>query len=335
MKGVCPECEQVSDLEPLQKDIEMVVRGEPVEITTELLRCLSCGEEFKDLKSDVDLLDLAYREYRNRHNMLMPEEIRDLRKHYGLTQNEMSSLLGWGGATLSRFENGALQSDAHEIMLRMIIEPGNLKKLLEENPGTIVEEKRAALIRKLTAETELDLSPARICIKWLGNQEPDEFSGFREFDPDKLSNLILFLSRGDGVFKTKLNKLLFYSDFTHFRKTASSITGARYVRLPLGPVPDKYELLYALLAMQGAIDIKEIVFKEDVAGDRIFAKQEPDLSVFSDSELSVITFIKDYFKDFSCRRIVDFSHAEKGYRETTELGEISYEFANELQLSLR
>src|SRR5450756_3149064 len=125
MKGVCPECEQISDLETLQKDLEIVVRGEPIEVNAELLRCLSCGEEFKDLKSDVDLFDLAFRDYRHKHNMLMPEEIRDLRNPYGLTQKELSDLLGWGSATLSRYENGALQSDANERMLRMLTEPSN------------------------------------------------------------------------------------------------------------------------------------------------------------------------------------------------------------------
>ena len=334
MKGVCPECEQVVNLETLLKDLEIVVRGEPIEVRAELLRCLSCGEEFKDLKSDVDLLDLAYRDYRKKYNMLMPEEIRDLRKNYDLTQNEMSNLLGWGGATLSRYENGALQSDAHERMLQMIRQPSNLLKLLEDNPTAVNTEKREALIDKLTEQKEKDLSPTKMYIKWFGNQEPNEFNGFRKLNLEKLSNLILFFCRGDGVFKTKLNKLLFYSDFAHFKQFNTSITGARYVRLSFGPVPNDYEFFYAILAKQRTIDIKEIIFGEGVAGEEIFTEQEPNLSVFSDSELSVMTYIKNYFKDFSCGRIVDFSHSEKGYQETTEFDEISYEFANELQLSL-
>ena len=35
--------------------------------------------------------------------MLSPYEIRELRKRYGLTQKELSLLLGWGSVTMSRY----------------------------------------------------------------------------------------------------------------------------------------------------------------------------------------------------------------------------------------
>jgi len=40
-------------------------------------------------------------------------------RRYPITQEELGVLLGWGGATLSRYENGALQDEVHEKMLRM------------------------------------------------------------------------------------------------------------------------------------------------------------------------------------------------------------------------
>lgn len=159
MKGVCPECEQIADLETVRRDLEIVVRGEPVTVVAELQRCLSCGEEFKDLSSDVDVLDLAFLEYRTRHNMLMPEEIKGIRERYGLTQSELSALLGWGGATLSRYENGALQSEANDRMLRMLSEPGNLLTLIEEHPDALAEDKRPALIGVLNEQKEQVCSP--------------------------------------------------------------------------------------------------------------------------------------------------------------------------------
>jgi len=331
MKGVCPECEQISDLETLQKDLEIVVRGEPIEVNAELLRCLSCGEEFKDLKSDVDLLDLAFRDYRHKHNMLMPEEIRDLRNPYGLTQKELSDLLGWGSATLSRYENGALQSDANERMLRMLTEPSNLLRLIEDNPWAIPDEKRATLVKELSEQKEEDFSPDKIYIRWFGNKDADEFTGSRTLDLDRLFNLILFFCRG-GVFKTKLNKLLFYADFAHFKKFNTSITGMRYVRLDYGPAPMDYGFYYDLLSKRGAIDIQEVVFTEDIAGEKLSALQEPDLSLFSDEELATMTYVKEHFKNTSSKGIGEISHREKGYEETSDKAIISYEFAKELQL---
>lgn len=333
MKGVCPECEQVSDLETLQKDVEIVVRGEPIEVNAELLRCLSCGEEFKDLKSDVDFLDLAFKEYRRKHNMLMPEEIKGLRSHYGLTQKELSDLLGWGDATLSRYENGALQSDANERMLRMLTEPGNLLRLIEENPNAIPEEKRMALVKELGEQKEEDFSPDKIYLKWFGNEDADEFTGSKKLDLERLFNLILFFCRG-GVFKTKLNKLLFYADYAHFKKFRTSITGLQYVRLSFGPVPKDYGFFYDLLLKRGAIDIQEVVFTEDIVGEELSALQEPNLCLYSDDELATMTYVKEHFKDTSSKEIVEISHGEKGYKETSDKAFISYEFAKELQLEL-
>lgn len=40
---------------------------------------------------------------------------------------------------------------------------------------------------------------------------------------------------------TKLNKILFYSDFIAYAKLGKSITGEKYQKLPLGPAP-KYLL---------------------------------------------------------------------------------------------
>ena len=62
----------------------------------------------------------------------------------------------------------------------------------------------------------------------------------------KLFNAILFFCKG-RVLKTKLNKLLFYADFKHFKEYAVSITGARYARIPFGPAPDKYAFYFATL----------------------------------------------------------------------------------------
>ena len=99
MKGICPNCEQETDLELIRTTGDIEVRGEQIRVNIEYYRCLSCGEKFEDPRSDDDPLDNAYREYRRRHGLMQPEAIRNLRKKYGLTQHEMAKILGWGLAT--------------------------------------------------------------------------------------------------------------------------------------------------------------------------------------------------------------------------------------------
>src|SRR4030066_1226736 len=188
--------------------------------------------------------------------MMQPEEIREFRKKCGLTQNEMNLLLGWGGATLSRYENGALQDETHEKALRLAMEPRNLLKLIEATPDVLPEEKRDRLINELRAAEEETCSLERVYEERFGKYEASDLSGYRKLDLAKLFNAILYFCKG-GVLKTKLNKLLFYADFKHFKNYTVSIKGARYVHVPFGPAPDKYGLYFATLIENGAIKVEE------------------------------------------------------------------------------
>lgn len=331
MRDICPACEQERDLEIIHGKETIKVQGEPIKIDVEYLRCNSCGEKFDDPGSDQDPLDKAFREYRRLHVMLQPEEIKAFRKRYGLTQRELNTLLGWGGATLSRYENGALQDETHEKMLRLIMDPGNLQKLIERTPKALPDEKRNRLLKELQTEAEEAYTLERIYEERFGNYEGDEYSGYMKLELEKLFNAILFFCR-EGVLKTKLNKLLFYADFRHFKEYTVSITGARYARVPFGPAPDKFAHYFATLADYGQIHIEEVAFAEDIVGEKFISNKKPDLSLFSDSELKIMLMVKEFFASFNAKQITDFSHEEKGFQETSNGKLISYSFAEELKI---
>jgi putative zinc finger/helix-turn-helix YgiT family protein len=331
MKGICPNCEKQTELELIQKVEDIKVRGEVIKVEVRYYKCKNCGEEFEDPRSGEDPLDKAYREYRRRHGMMQPKEILESRKKFGLTQNEMNRLLGWGGATLSRYENGALQDETHEKALRLAMEPRNLLKLIETTLDVLPEEKRDSLINKLRAAEEETCSLERVYEERFGKYEASELSGYRKLDLAKLFSAILYFCKG-GVLKTKLNKLLFYADFKHFKDYAVSITGARYAHIPFGPAPEKYSLYLATLIENGVIKLEEHVFSEDVIGEEFFSVKEPDFSLFSDSELKILSTVKESFKDFNSKKITDFSHGEKAYKETAPGDKISYEYASDLKL---
>jgi putative zinc finger/helix-turn-helix YgiT family protein len=331
MRDICPACEKETDIESFRTKEIIKVHGEPIEIDVEYLKCSSCREKFEDPGSDQDPLDKAYREYRQRHGLLQPDEIRAFRKRYGLTQRELNTLLGWGGATLSRYENGALQDDTHEKILRLIMVPENLQKMIERTPNAISDEKRKHLIKELQTEAEEAYTLERIYEERFGNYEVDEYSGYRKLDLDKLFNAILFFCK-EGVLKTKLNKLLFYADFKHFKDYTISITGARYARVPFGPAPDKFAHYFATLADYGQIHIEEVAFTDEIVGEKFIADKKPDLSLFSDSELKIMLMIKEFFNEYNSKQITDFSHEEKGFKETLNGKLISYAFAEELQI---
>lgn len=332
MKGICPFCEAERDIEPVKTRELIKVRGEAIDVEAHYLKCAVCANTFEDPRSEHDPLDLAYREYRKRHNMTQPEEIREFRKRYGLTQGELSKILGWGIATLNRYENGALQDDAHEKTLRLAMQPENFLRLIEKTPDALSKEKRERLVKELRAEEEDALSFERIFEVQFGRYEPDKFSGYRKLDLAKLFNAILFFCKGEGAVKTKLNKLLFYADFKHFKEYAVSITGARYAHVPFGPAPDNFNHYFAVLIGNDSLAVEEIEYADNVVGEKFISVKQPDLTIFSDSELKILSSVKEYFKDFTATKITEFSHEEEGYKETGTGEMISYKYAERLKV---
>jgi len=329
MTNICPNCEKEAKIKTVTLAEGIDVRGETIEVEAQYSQCTECGVEFENTQSP-DALEEAYREYRRRHDMLQPEDIREWRKTYGITQKELSALLGWGGATLSRYENGALQDETHEKMLRMSMESHNLLNLIKETPQAFIPEKRERLIQQLEAAESEAVSINRIFEYRLGNYQPDEFSGYLKLNLAKLQNAVLFFCKG-GQLKTKLNKLLFYADFKHFKENAVSITGARYAHLLHGPVPNNYEYFFAALTHSRQIEVDEVQIFQ-YFGENFVSTIEPDLSIFEPSELKILAEVKVFFKDYTATQIRDFSHEERGYQETSHHDLISYSFAENLQV---
>lgn len=331
MKDICPNCEKQSKIQLVKKEENINVRGESISVEIEFFRCLECNEEFIDAFSDNNLLKAAYREYRKRHNIMQPEDIKELRNFYGLTQNEMSKLLGWGGATLSRYENGALQDQAHAKLLSLIKEPHNFLKLLQDNPEAVHQEKRENLINDLTDVEKVSHSIERIYEENFGTYAPDELSGFKKFNLEKFYNAILYFCL-EGCLKTVLLKHIFYADFKNFKENIISITGARYKHYQYGPVPENYPFYLASLEENGFIQTEEILYSNNCIGEKYISIKEPNLLIFSDIELNTLTYVKHYFKDFNASQIKKLSHNEKGYQETDNNEIISYKFAEDLQI---
>ncbi|MDI6696621.1 MAG: DUF4065 domain-containing protein [Anaerolineales bacterium] len=328
MNGFCPNCEKESSLLLVRKTEDFSVRGEIVNVEVEYYQCQECGEEFEDSRSAIDPYEIAYREYRARKGMLQPEDIRDFRIKRGLTQKEFSELLGIGIATLNRYENGALQSEAHDRVIKLAMEPRNFLSLISNSQGILSDSKKQKIISQLAEETEV--SWLEITKDVFGNYNADLYSGYKKFDLVKFFEAIKFFCFHERIFKTKLMKLLFYADFGHFKKYSVSITGARYARLPYGPVPDQFERWLAALILDEDGVRKEEDWNQDYPGEVYVGNRSPDLSIFTPSELRVLASVKEVFQNFSAKRISDLSHNEKGYQETETACLISYSYASEL-----
>ena len=77
MKKYCEECGKTVNTKIVSKKERYEVFGESIEVDADVLVCAECGEEFYSEELDNATLVKAYNEYRTRHKLLFPEEIRN------------------------------------------------------------------------------------------------------------------------------------------------------------------------------------------------------------------------------------------------------------------
>jgi putative zinc finger/helix-turn-helix YgiT family protein len=331
MNAFCPNCEKETEQEFIDKIENIDIRGEMIPVQMQYYHCKECGEDYEVPNPDYDPLNEAYQEYRRRKEMVQPEEIKNFRKGLGLTQKELSEILGIGIATLNRYENGALQSQAHDQFIRLSMQPSNLISIIETRPELLRESDRVRILDLLRRKDQNDCDLLEQAIEQFGSYPPDIWSGYISFDANKFFQTIKFFCFNDSVVKTKLMKLLFYADFKQFKENGVSISGIRYAHAYHGPVPDQFETwLVAISDWKKQITCKEQTFGSYVG--EVYTSSELDWSVFSTSELAALALVKNKFQKFTATQIRSFSHLEKGYTETADGDLISYLYAKDLQI---
>lgn len=140
----------------------------------------------------------------------------------------------------------------------------------------------------------------------------------------KLKELILYVakqSESDQDFgKTKLNKILFYSDFIAYGRTGGSITGHEYQKLANGPAPRRF--LPILEEMQKSGDCSEQERKYfGYTQKRVVALREPDLSNFSGEEVAIVEDVLRMLRGVSASDISKVSHEFVGW-QAFDIGDV-------------
>lgn len=334
---VCEKCGEIFNTRVETRNETLPVRGDKIDIVANVRVCEKCGTDIFDKVLDNENLLRAYDIYRHKHHIISPEEIRALRNTYDISQLNLALLLGWGEISITRYENGSLPDDAHNSMLKLIQDPFNMLRILEENGNNLPLPTREKLQKRLeTILSEHRLEKAVEILSFPNrHRKPDIFTGYIEFKPEILMEMILFFaSKPEGVLKTKVNKYLWYSDFIHFSYTTISISGAVYVHLPYGPVPDQYEMYLHALNVEGSLQRQEYAFNEEITGEKLIALRPPVMKLFSPTAQQTLEKVYQQLKKYSSKQISDLSHEEIGYIKTKQGEPISYEYADELKVQI-
>ena len=76
-KETCPFCEVANNIKLVTKTIDFEIRKETITLNIELYHCSNCDEYYED--PSEDMMNVAYRKYREIHDMMQPEEIKEIR----------------------------------------------------------------------------------------------------------------------------------------------------------------------------------------------------------------------------------------------------------------
>lgn len=330
----CPYCKSEANLKLENKRI--TYRKEEFDFFQQFYKCGKCNQEFTTTEIDEVNINQVYNQYREKYQIPFPEQLKNIRQKYGLTPTKMSEILGFGINIYRNYEKGEVPNLSNGTLLNLVRTPDEFSKIIENKKHLFSSKQFVKLtthIEKLIEQEKKTDNYKKFL--WDENIIPNEFTGYKTPSFDKFANMVLFfLENNPNLFKVRLNKLLFYSDFYHYKKFGFSISGFRYQAIQMGPVPYRYDVIYDLLWEENYIEYELADINENMV-DKPIPKITFNEKVFEKSELETLTLISNKLKKLSKDELVDISHNEKCWiEEHKQKGIISYKkYGFELKIS--
>lgn len=309
----------------LQKELkEHEFRNDVFTITQHYYKCKDTGQEFTNDEVDQVNVNQVYNQYREKYGVPFLDEIKDIRIKYGLPATKMSEILGFGVNTYRQYEQGDIPSVANGRLIIAADDPEEFKTFLEASKQVLEEkdyEKISNNLDQLIVEKKKNWWDEIFIHNYVFQySKPCELTGYREPNLGRIAQIISFFSKNlsDKLWKTKLNKLLFYSDFLHFKKTGYSITGISYRAIQMGPVPATYDKVYIKLTDDELVSINYNKFENGNYGEYLEGLIGFDGQQFSDIEKKVLVEVVEKFREMSTNDIIEYSHKEKAWMECND-----------------
>jgi transcriptional regulator with XRE-family HTH domain len=230
-----------------------------------------------------------------------------LRKMKGMSQEDLAKFLKIPRSSIAQIELGNRNISIIELIKLSEVLGFSLDKFLSDDFK--VKEEIEVIKEAVPKKQEIRISIPKLKV-------------------EKLINLLLYiLERCAGkpnVGETVLYKLLYFSDFNYYELYEEHLTGARYKKLPYGPVPQRLDSVITQMIEKGQLQR----IKMDYHGypqTRYIPMEKADLTKLKASEKEVIDRVIVQFSDWSASAISEYSHKDMPWKATEEGDEIDYE----------
>ena len=237
------------------------------------------------------------------------QRITELRKIKGLSQEDLAKSVKISRPSLAQIELGNRGVNVFELQQLSLILSFSLDDFMSKNFSVSqdVEGK---------AEAKSEKTDERISVPTL--------------HVSKFKNVLLYiLERCAGkpnVGETVLYKLLYFSDFNYYELYEEHLTGAKYRKLPYGPVPQKLDTIIGQMMEMGMIQRIKTEYYDKIQ-TRYIPLAKADLTELKASEKEVIDKVIEQMSDWSASAISSYSHKDMPWLASKEGEEINYELA--------
>lgn len=237
------------------------------------------------------------------------QRITELRKMKGLSQEDLAKSVKISRPSLAQIELGNRSVDILELQKLSLVLEFSLDDFMSKD---------------FSASQEVDVKEEKKAKK------QEERISVPTLQVNKFKNVLLYiLERCAGkpnVGETVLYKLLYFSDFNYYELYEEHLTGAKYRKLPFGPVPQKLDTI--INQMIDNSELKRIkVPYFDKTQTRYIPLVSADLKMINGAEKEVIDKVIEQMSDWSASMISDYSHKDLPWEVTDEGKDISYELA--------
>ena len=237
------------------------------------------------------------------------QRITELRKMKGLSQEELAKSVKISRPSLAQIELGNRSVDILELQKLSLILEFSLDDFMSKD-FSASQEVESKEEKKAKKEEE------RISVPTL--------------QISKFKNVLLYiLERCAGkpnVGETVLYKLLYFSDFNYYELYEEHLTGAKYRKLPYGPVPQKLDTIIGQMIEKGQLQRIKTVY-HGYPQTRYLPLEKADLTELRASEKEIIDRVIEQMSDWSAAAISNYSHKDMPWLASKEGEEINYEFA--------
>lgn len=309
----CVHCFERAPVEHKIVKDKIELHGETIVYDAERYECTKCGNYTDNDELTDRNYKKIYRKYQEKKNMLKAEDFLYIRSEvYQLSTRMMAKLIGWSPATISRYENGSLQTKKHDTHFKTYFDPRAMKTAFDNYRDELDERVKADFEKRLSFL--LDTIKSGELLKGLDDSLTlldltDEENEWHTCDVETIEKF--FIIRGQEIYDEedddlkvsplKLQKLMYFAQGWSHAFSGHNLFEDDFQAWVHGPVVPE---VYHRYKRYGSKRI-----------DEDFGMTIHDLEL-TPSQLSILYWVWDRYSKFEAKFLERLTHMEYPWRVT-------------------